>query len=284
MQCEDCRTSTGHLCQGDLFLCTKCELKRFPRVADCSDGPYIAPVQIMDNSVSEASSKKQCTELEPADEGDCAVDVNCSSNAFYDADLVIDESDNANMADLYSSSQNVDNTCFDGHAQDSCHRCNSPTYQDVISQVPNQDYIRRLDKELVNLPRDMYIEKLLEVAHDSEDIVTWYRSVLFSRARSFPGCPAGYLVVRKNRNGVSSLLKYARDCYSLAIFLKGDPCEIDSIFSKKKSNLNIQAEHCERDDQHSSVQAEQMINSARLSLAEIKSDCGQLQETIVSLR
>ena len=58
MQCEDCRTSTGHLCQGDLFLCTKCELKRFPRVADCSDGPYIATVQIMDNSVSEASSKK----------------------------------------------------------------------------------------------------------------------------------------------------------------------------------------------------------------------------------
>ena len=33
MQCEDCRSSTGHLCQGDLFLCTKCELKRFPRVA-----------------------------------------------------------------------------------------------------------------------------------------------------------------------------------------------------------------------------------------------------------
>ena len=170
-------------------------------MADCSDGHCIAPVQIMDDYVSEASSKKTCTELESEDEGDYAVDVNCSSNAFYDADLAIDESDNANNADLYSCSQNGDNTCFDGHAHDSCHRCNSPTYQDVISQVPNQDYIRRLYKELVNLPRDIYIEKLLEVAHDSEDIVTWYRSVLFSRARSFPGCPSGYLLVRKNING-----------------------------------------------------------------------------------
>ncbi|KAK3588993.1 hypothetical protein CHS0354_031248 [Potamilus streckersoni] len=89
------------------------------------------------------------------------------------------------------------------NSQDSCQYCNSPTHQNVISQVPNPDYIRRRYPELDNLPNPDYIRR-----RDQE------------------------------------LDNHPRDMY---------------------------------------IEKLRETNAARLSLAEIKSDCGHLQQTVVSL-
>ncbi|CAC5381565.1 unnamed protein product [Mytilus coruscus] len=82
-----------------------------------------------------------------------------------------------------------------------------------IHFVPNQDFIAMLDQELIDLPRDSYIVKLIELTNNSDDTITWYRSMLTSRAKAIQGCPLGKLITRKSKNKSSSSQKYAKDCY-----------------------------------------------------------------------
>ncbi|CAG2246966.1 unnamed protein product [Mytilus edulis] len=89
-----------------------------------------------------------------------------------------------------------------------------------------------LDLELINLPRDSYIVKLIKLTNDSGDTITWYRSMLTSRAKSIQGCPLGKLITRKSTNRGSSSQKYAKDCYLLQQFISGDPSSIDEVFRK----------------------------------------------------
>ncbi|VDI27220.1 Hypothetical predicted protein [Mytilus galloprovincialis] len=98
--------------------------------------------------------------------------------------------------------------------------------------IPNQDFIAMLDLELIDLPRDSYIVKLIELTNDSDDTITWYRSMLTSRAKSIQGCPLGKLITRKSTNRGSSSQKYAKDCYLLQQFISGDPSSIDEVFRK----------------------------------------------------
>ncbi|CAG2220218.1 unnamed protein product [Mytilus edulis] len=98
--------------------------------------------------------------------------------------------------------------------------------------MPNQDFIAKLDLELIDLPRDSYIVKLIELTNDSDDTITWYRSMLTSRAKSIQGCPLGKLITRKSTNRGSSSQKYAKDCYLLQQFISGDPSSIDEVFRK----------------------------------------------------
>ena len=71
--------------------------------------------------------------------------------------------------------------------------------------VPNQDFIAMLDNELADLPKDSYIPKLIELTNESDDTITWYRSILASRAKSIDGCPVGKLFTRKSTNKSSSI-------------------------------------------------------------------------------
>ena len=104
-----------------------------------------------------------------------------------------------------------------------------------MSEVfPNQDFIATLDESLADLPKDIYIEKLIEMTNDSENIITWYRTFLAGRAKSIQGCPLGKLITRKSTNKSTSIQKYARDCYTLYMFINGDNTGIEELFRKEE--------------------------------------------------
>ncbi|CAG2233981.1 unnamed protein product [Mytilus edulis] len=102
--------------------------------------------------------------------------------------------------------------------------------------VPNQECLSLLDQELSDLPRDSYVLKLIELTHDSENTITWYRTILASRAKSIQGCPTGKLFTRKSTNRSSSTQKYAKDCYIIYMFINGDDSSIDDVFRKVYHN------------------------------------------------
>jgi len=66
-----------------------------------------------------------------------------------------------------------------------------------------------LDQELKILSREAFVEKILELSQNLSDTVSWYRTILASRARGLPGCPTGDLVTRKSTSRSSSARKYA---------------------------------------------------------------------------
>ena len=81
-----------------------------------------------------------------------------------------------------------------------------------------------------------YVSKLLQVTNESDDSITWYRSAITSRARSIQGCPIGKLLNRKSTNTSSSSFKYARDCYILEMFIRGDKSQNRRSFQKRRLN------------------------------------------------
>lgn len=98
--------------------------------------------------------------------------------------------------------------------------------------VPNQEFMSTLDKELDQLPKDSYIEKLAELTRNSENLITWYRTVLVNRYNSVNGCPLGRLYTCKNTGRGSATTMYAQDCYMVYMFLNGDNSSIDEVFRK----------------------------------------------------
>ena len=63
--------------------------------------------------------------------------------------------------------------------------------------IPQKKCVARLDRnhlDLLDLPKDSYIIKLIELTNNSDDCLTWYRSTLTSRPKSLQGCPTGKLV------------------------------------------------------------------------------------------
>jgi hypothetical protein len=52
-----------------------------------------------------------------------------------------------------------------------------------LSQIPNKNFIVMLDSELHSKARDTYIETLLDLTDATDNLLTWYRTSLTSRAR-----------------------------------------------------------------------------------------------------
>jgi hypothetical protein len=48
-----------------------------------------------------------------------------------------------------------------------------------------------LDSELHNKARDTYIETLLDLIDATDNLLTWYRTLLTSRSRGLETCPNG---------------------------------------------------------------------------------------------
>lgn len=105
------------------------------------------------------------------------------------------------------------------------------------SYIPSQNTIEIIDRTLHSQPRDIYIEKLSKMSNN-ESLVTWYRTILFTRASQIEGCPKGKLCHRKTTVNSTSLIKYAKDCFVLNMFMEGDNSEIENVFSKSKTQLN----------------------------------------------
>jgi hypothetical protein len=106
---------------------------------------------------------------------------------------------------------------------------------DVVLQ---QSDIESLDSSLENLPRDMYICKLLDICANNESTICWYRNVLCSRAKRINECPQGNLVNRKSTKGGTSAEKYARDCFTLYMFTQSDKSGMEYVFDKTKTQVN----------------------------------------------
>lgn len=105
--------------------------------------------------------------------------------------------------------------------------------------VLQQSDIENLDSSLENLPRDMYISKLLDMCANSESTVCWYRNVLCSRAKRINECPQGNLVNRKSTKCGTSAEKYAKDCFTLYMFTQGERSGIEYVFDKNKKHKSI---------------------------------------------
>ena len=74
-----------------------------------------------------------------------------------------------------------------------------------LQPPPNQDSIYKIDSVLHNIRKEAYIERLLQMLNKNENILSWYRAVLVSRARSINDCPQGDM---KNRKQQQTLLKH----------------------------------------------------------------------------
>lgn len=93
-----------------------------------------------------------------------------------------------------------------------------------------------LDSNLQNLPKELYISKLLELCLSNESLFFWHRSLLCTRARKFKDCPTGNLINRKTTKASFSAEKYARDCFTLYMFINGEKHSIENVFEKKNQN------------------------------------------------
>lgn len=99
----------------------------------------------------------------------------------------------------------------------------------------NQQLYYNLDNALVNLPRDLYVEKLINETRGDCDLILWYRRILNDRARLLDNCPKGELKGRKSTIKSTNIQKLAADCCKLSAFIHGDSSEIDSVFTPSTS-------------------------------------------------
>lgn len=108
-----------------------------------------------------------------------------------------------------------------------------------ISHVfdPNSDFTS-LDSNLQNLPKELYVGKLLEITNSNEHFIVDYRTYLFSKAKSIHGCPMGNLTARKTTKNNPSVIKYAKDCNALNMFCNGHDAYLGDVFDKSKNKTN----------------------------------------------
>ncbi len=142
--------------------------------------------------------------------------------------------------------------------------------QDSLSTNFN-DFAANLDKEIVGLPRDIYIPSLCKKANNSDSVICSYRQWLVTFASKLPNCPKGRLYTRKSTDKSSSNFKFARDCYILQCFIDGDNSEIDQVFNSKVKDNN-ETKHSLRNE----------ITDA-LAIVELKTQLLSLQRSVSDL-
>jgi len=93
------------------------------------------------------------------------------------------------------------------------------------SIMPNDTFcidgvvVDNIDRELRGIPKDIYIRKLLELTHSSEEAVIFYREEMSRRARLQPNGPSGVIKTRRKSQRRTAAKKYANDCYTISQFL-----------------------------------------------------------------
>lgn len=107
---------------------------------------------------------------------------------------------------------------------------------DSDGSLLSQSEIDNLDSNLQNLPKELYISKLLELCLSNESLILWYRGLLCTRARKFKDCPTGNLINRKTTKASSSAEKYARDCFTLYMFINSEKHGIENVFEKNRTS------------------------------------------------
>jgi hypothetical protein len=106
---------------------------------------------------------------------------------------------------------------------------------EFTSQIPGTKFSCVLDRDLLNLPRDLYVSKLLRLTHESDTDLSSYRDLLLRRARTIEGCPTGKIVTRRGSRKEPMNIKLANDCYVIDSFIKGErDVEFEGLFTKTK--------------------------------------------------
>ena len=93
-----------------------------------------------------------------------------------------------------SRPQSIDK--YNVHTKTSISQYGDITYSEhssdsQLSQIPNQNFIVMLDSELHSKAKDTYIETLLDLTDATDNLLTWYRTLLTRRARGPEKCPNG---------------------------------------------------------------------------------------------
>lgn len=94
------------------------------------------------------------------------------------------------------------------------------------------------DHALQNLPSELYVQKLLEITSNNEQLIKEYRYALLVKAKPIQGCPTGKLMTRKTTKSCPSSTRYARDCFALYLFCNGDSSHVSDVFDKSKPDHN----------------------------------------------
>ncbi|KAK3087070.1 hypothetical protein FSP39_001227 [Pinctada imbricata] len=172
--------------------------------------------------------------------GNDAFCVSTSGNAVAEALNCAYNLQNEEFVDLFtltqSSTVSTANELDIEHEQTLPSQCSQNTVNARQNTILQQSDIAKLDSELCNIPRELYLHKLLQSSMNNESALFWYRNVLCSRAKSMEGCPQGNLINRKSTKKSTSAEKIARDCYIINSFICGDKSGIDEVFDKSKVN------------------------------------------------
>ena len=115
-----------------------------------------------------------------------------------------------------------------------------PVVQNLFDSQPicNQGYFSKLDDALLNLPRELNIERLIEQANNCEETISMYRNILVNRARQSEKCPNGPLYTRRTTKLEISAKRYANDCYALQLFIDNDdPRVLTETIIKRRTTI-----------------------------------------------
>ena len=161
---------------------------------------------------------------------------------------------------------------------ESQHMCN-PAEQTISESQPicNQEFFCKLDEILVNLPRDLYVEQLVEQTNNCEETIAMYRSILAKKARMSEKCPNGPLYTRRTTKLETSSKRYANDCYALQSFIDNDDPKVLSEIIVKKRTI-IKSEPAE---QNTPVIG---LSSLKIEIAELKSEILELKSTVYAFK
>ena len=208
---------------------------------------------------------------------------------------------NGVFVNLFTScEQNVSSLSFvDNELDNTLHApCSQSSQLSVDNTVIlQQSDIQRLDSELSNSPRDLYIQQLLQMTANNEQMIVWYRNTLSSRAKALEGCPPGNLISRKSTKRGSSAEKLARDCFILNNFIHGSKAGIDEVYDKSKpasvtpkvttvdlkvlvQSLMQRVSELEKSDK----QKDSTINSLRTDIKNLKKDAESLRSEVNTLK
>ena len=161
---------------------------------------------------------------------------------------------------------------------ESQYMCN-PAEQTISESQPicNQEFFCKLDEILINLPRDLYVEQLVDQTNNCEETIAMYRSILAQKARMSEKCPNGPLYTRRTTKLETSSKRYANDCYALQSFIDNDdPKVLSEIIVKKRNTIK-------------SEPAEQItpvigLSSLKIEIAELKSEIMELKSTVYAFK
>ena len=147
------------------------------------------------------------------------------------------------------------------------------TYDFSSQPISNQEFFTMLDEFLYNLPKYLYVEKLVSLTQKDDENISMYRSILLKRAQESNDCPPGSLIQRRTTKSEESYERFANDCFIIQDFINtGDPKPLTDILVKRRTI--IKSEFKDELSEHTS----QLNKTIQLEMAEMKSCIQLLQQ------